>query len=146
MTEIRLRSTSTPCPPMRFRYSPSGPSFPSTAWKMRTRLPCSRISSGRRPIGSGPFMVDEVVLNNYATLKRWDGYYKQGSGNIETIHMFASGENDANLVKNASAGQIDYAWSKSTDDAKAIEALDNNDCSYGQHPLHKMLLHQSVPS
>ena len=39
--------------------------------------------------------------------------------------MFASGENDANLVKNASAGQIDYAWSKSTDDAKAIEALDN---------------------
>ena len=79
----------------------------------------------QKPIGSGPFMVDEVVLNNYATLKRWDGYYKQGSGNIETIHMFASGENDANLVKNASAGQIDYAWSKSTDDAKAIEALDN---------------------
>lgn len=79
----------------------------------------------QKPIGSGPFMVDEVVLNNYATLKRWDGYYKQGSGNIETIHMFVSGENDANLVKNASAGQIDYAWSKSTDDAKAIEALDN---------------------
>ena len=51
----------------------------------------------QKPIGSGPFMVDEVVLNNYATLKRWDGYYKQGSGNIETIHMFASGENDANL-------------------------------------------------
>lgn len=79
----------------------------------------------QKPIGSGPFMVDEVVLNNYATLKRWDGYYKQGSGNIEKIYMFASGENDANLVKNASAGKIDYAWSKSTDDAKAIEGLDN---------------------
>lgn len=77
----------------------------------------------QRPIGSGPFMVDEVVLNNYATLKRWDGYYKTGTGNIEKIYMFASGENDSNLVKNASAGRIDYAWSKSTDDAQAIEAM-----------------------
>lgn len=79
----------------------------------------------QKPIGSGPFMVDEVVLNNYATLKRFDGYYKTGTGNIEKIYMSASGENDTNLVKNASAGQIDYAWSKSTDDAKAIEALPN---------------------
>ena len=78
----------------------------------------------QKPIGSGPFKVDEVVLNNYATLKRWDGYYKTGTGNIETIYMFASGENDSNLVKNAGAGKIDYAWSKSTDDAKAIESMD----------------------
>ena len=77
----------------------------------------------QKPIGSGPFKVDEVVLNNYATLKRWDGYYKEGTGNIETIYMFASGENDSNLVMNASAGKIDYAWSKSTDDAKAIETI-----------------------
>ena len=78
----------------------------------------------QKPIGSGPFKVDEVVLNNYATLKRWDGYYKTGTGNIETIYMFASGENDSNLVKNAGAGKIVYAWSKSTDDAKAIESMD----------------------
>lgn len=78
----------------------------------------------QKPIGSGPFKVDKVVLNNYATLKRWDGYYKTGTGNIETIYMFASGENDSNLVKNAGAGKIDYAWSKSTDDAKAIESMD----------------------
>ena len=77
----------------------------------------------QKPIGSGPFKVDEVVLNNYASLKRWDGYYKTGTGNIETIYMFASGENDSNLVKNAGAGKIDYAWSKSTDDAKAIESM-----------------------
>ena len=78
----------------------------------------------QKPIGSGPYKVDEVVLNNYATLKRWDGYYKTGTGNIDTIYMFASGENDGNLVKNAGAGKIDYAWSKSTDDAKAIESMD----------------------
>ena len=78
----------------------------------------------QKPIGSGPYKVDEVVLNNYATLKRWDGYYKTGKGNIDIIYMFASGENDGNLVKNAGAGKIDYAWSKSTEDAKAIEAMD----------------------
>ena len=78
-----------------------------------------------KPFGSGPYKVDEVVLNNYATLKRWDGYYKKGSGNIDKIYLFASGENDANLVKNAGAGKIDYAWSKSTEDAKAIEAVDS---------------------
>ena len=79
----------------------------------------------QKPIGSGPYKVDEVVLNNYATLKRWDGYYKKGSGNIDKIYLFASGENDANLVKNAGAGKINYAWSKSTEDAKAIEAMDS---------------------
>ena len=79
----------------------------------------------QKPIGSGPYKVDEVVLNNYATLKRWDGYCKKGSGNIDKIYLFASGENDANLVKNAGAGKIDYAWSKSTEDAKAIEAMDS---------------------
>lgn len=77
----------------------------------------------QKPIGSGPYKVDEVVLNNYATLKRWEGYYKKGTGNIDKIYMFASGENDGNLVKNAGAGKIDYAWSKSTDDAKAIEEM-----------------------
>lgn len=79
----------------------------------------------QKPIGSGPFKVGEVVMNNYATLERWDGYYKTGTGNIQTIYMFASGENDINLVKNAGADKIDYAWSKSTDDATAVEAMDH---------------------
>lgn len=79
----------------------------------------------QKPIGSGPFKVGDVVMNNYATLERWDGYYKTGTGNIQTIYMFASGENDANLVKNAGADKIDYAWSKSTDDATAVGAMDH---------------------
>lgn len=41
----------------------------------------------QKPIGSGPFKVGEVVMNNYATLERWDGYYKTGTGNIQTIYM-----------------------------------------------------------
>ena len=78
----------------------------------------------QKPVGSGPYKVDEVVLGTYSTLERWDGYYKTGSGNIDTIYMFASNDNDANLVKNATAGKIDYAWGKSTSDAAALEAVD----------------------
>lgn len=79
----------------------------------------------QKPIGSGPFKVGEVVLNNYATLERWDGYFKPGTGDIAKIHMFASGDNDSNLINNASAGKIDYAWNKNTEDAKAMEGLEH---------------------
>ncbi len=74
----------------------------------------------QKPIGTGPFMVEEVVRNNYTVLARNDNYFMDGDGNIENIYMFASGENDGNLVRNVEAGSIDYAWSKSTDDSKAI--------------------------
>lgn len=79
----------------------------------------------QNPVGSGPFTVGDVKLGSYSTLKRWDGYYKKGTGNIETIYMFASGDNDANLIKNAEGGKIDYAWSKSTDDAESMEKIAN---------------------
>ncbi len=78
----------------------------------------------QNPIGTGPFMLEEMVRNNYTVLARNENYYETGDGNIEKIYMFASGENDANLIKNVEAGQIDYAWSKSTDDAKAIGDID----------------------
>lgn len=77
----------------------------------------------QKPVGSGPYEFAEFVPGNYATIKRWDGYYKKGTGNIETIYMFSSGDNDANLIKNMEGGKIDYAWSKSTDDAQAAEKI-----------------------
>lgn len=79
----------------------------------------------QKPVGSGPFRFEEFVPNTYATLKRWDGYYKQGSGNIETVYMYAGGDGaEANTIKNMEAGMIDYAWGKNTDDAQAAEKLD----------------------
>lgn len=63
-------------------------------------------------------------MGNYATLVRNENYWRTGTGNIETIYMFASGENDANLIKNVEAGKIDYAWSKNTDDAVAVEKVE----------------------
>ena len=79
----------------------------------------------QKPIGTGPYKVGEFVRNNYAILERSDSYYRKGTGNIQKIFMSSSGDNDPNLVVNAEAGKIDYAWSKSTADAKAIGKLPN---------------------
>lgn len=79
----------------------------------------------QKPIGTGPYMVDEFVRNTYGVLERNPNYYRKGSGNIQKIYMSASGDNDPNLMVNAEAGKIDYAWSKSTADAKAIGKLAN---------------------
>ena len=79
----------------------------------------------QKPVGTGPFKAGEFVRNNYAILERFDGYYRKGTGNIQKIYMSASNDNDPNLIVNAEAGKIDYAWSKSTADAKAIGKLPN---------------------
>jgi peptide/nickel transport system substrate-binding protein len=79
----------------------------------------------QKPVGTGPFMAGEFVRNTYAVLERNPNYYRKGTGNIAKIYMNASGDNDPNLVLNAEAGKIDYAWSKSTADAKAIGKLAN---------------------
>jgi peptide/nickel transport system substrate-binding protein len=86
----------------------------------------------QKPVGTGPFKVKETVLGNYAILERNDDYFRSGSGNVETIYMHASGENDGNLVKNAESGLIDYAWSKSVNDAKAIEGISSMEV----HPVN----------
>lgn len=72
------------------------------------------------PVGSGPFMVDTVQMNNYATLKPFDQYY--GGVADFTIHLNPSaGDSDANFVTNAKAGRLDYAYTKNIADIKALE-------------------------
>jgi len=79
----------------------------------------------QKPIGSGPYKVDEVVIGNYATLVRWDGYFQKGSGNINRIYMTASTENDANVVKNAGGDMVDYVFNKNVADAIAVAKIPN---------------------
>lgn len=100
------------------------PILPSHLLSLDDAATLQQNSYWQKPIGTGPFKVSEVKMGNYATLERFDGYFRQGEGNIEKVYMFASGENDANLIKNVEAGKIDYAWSKSTDDAVAVEKVD----------------------
>lgn len=78
------------------------------------------------PVGTGPFKIDEVNMNDYATFARYEGYWdKTGTGNIEIIQLYPSGDSDPNIVVNAEAGKLDYGFSKSVEEAKAIEKMKN---------------------
>lgn len=78
------------------------------------------------PVGTGPFKIDEVNMNDYATFTRYEGYWdKTGTGNIEKIQLYPSGDSDPNIVINAEAGKLDYGFSKSVEEAKAIEKMKN---------------------
>ena len=73
------------------------------------------------PIGTGPFKVEEVKLGEYTTLVRNNEYYAPGKGNIEKIYLFpSSDQGDQNLITNAKADKIDYAFCK---DSTQIQQL-----------------------
>lgn len=72
------------------------------------------------PVGSGPFKVKEVQMNNYTILEGFDKYWN-GTASY-TIHLNPSaGDSDPNLVTNAKAGKLDYAYTKNIADVKALE-------------------------
>ena len=99
------------------------PMLPSHILKGSNPVTFQQNAFWQKPVGTGPFKVKETVLGNYAILERNASYYRSGTGNIKTIFMNASSENDSNLVKNAESGRIDYAWSKSVADSLAIEKI-----------------------
>jgi len=76
------------------------------------------------PIGNGPFKIEEVEMNDYVVLLPNTNYYG-GTGNIDKIVLYPSGENDTNVVKNAMAGKLNYGFTKSVADVITLEQLDN---------------------
>ncbi|MBA7524844.1 hypothetical protein ES705_16989 [subsurface metagenome] len=78
------------------------------------------------PVGTGPFKIDEVNMNDYATFTRYEGYWdKTGTGNIEKIQLYPSAESDPNFVVNTEAGKVDYAGIYSLEVCKAVEKMEN---------------------
>jgi len=76
----------------------------------------------QKPVGSGPFMVKTISMGNYATFVPFKEYH-DGVAKIDEIQMYPSGESDPNLVKNAAAKQLDYAYTKSIEDVLALEKM-----------------------
>lgn len=75
------------------------------------------------PVGSGPFKIEEVKMNNYTTLSPFDGYY-DGVADY-TIHLNPSaGDSDPNFVTNAKAGKLDYGYTKNIADVKALSDVE----------------------
>lgn len=76
------------------------------------------------PIGSGPYRVEEVQMNDFARFVPFENYHG-GVANIDEIVAFPSEDNDPNVVQNAAAGRLDYGFTKSVADVQALEAMDH---------------------
>lgn len=78
----------------------------------------------QKPIGSGPFKLQEVSMNDYAVFVPFEAYHG-GIAKIDEIRMYPSSDSDPNLVKNAAAQELDYAYTKSVEDVIALEGMDH---------------------
>ncbi len=79
----------------------------------------------QKPIGTGPFKVKEVKLGEYTILERNADYFAPGTGNIEKIYMYPSTDaGDENLITNAMAGKIDYAFCKDSAQVQQVQGMD----------------------
>lgn len=74
----------------------------------------------QKPIGSGPFYVDEVSMKNYTILKPFDKYYN-GVADFNIQLLPSAGDSDANLTTRVKSNQIDYGYTKMIADVQAIE-------------------------
>lgn len=76
------------------------------------------------PVGSGPFKVKEVKMNDYTTLEAFDKYHN-GVADF-AIHLTPSpGDSDTNLVNNVKSGLLDFGYTKSVSDVKALKDVEN---------------------
>ncbi len=85
-------------------------------------LKFTQSSFWQKPIGSGPFMVDEVEMNDFLVMVPFKDYHG-GVAKIDQIVCYPTYDSDPNLVKNAAAGRVDYAFSKNTAEVKAVQEM-----------------------
>ncbi|MBT4568722.1 MAG: peptide ABC transporter substrate-binding protein [Marinovum sp.] len=76
------------------------------------------------PIGSGPFRIEEVKMNDFVRYVPFENYHG-GVAKIDEIVATPSLDGDGNLLKNAGAGKMDYGFTKNVADVAALEAMDH---------------------
>ena len=78
----------------------------------------------QNPIGSGPFKIAEVKMNDFVRFVPFENYHG-GVAKIDEIVAFPSGDNDVNVLKNAGAKRLDYGFTKSVADVKGLEDMEH---------------------
>ena len=78
----------------------------------------------QNPVGSGPFKIEEVQMNDFVRFVPFADYHG-GVAQVEEIVAFPSGENDGNIIKNATAGRLDFGFTKSVADVQSLEEMEH---------------------
>lgn len=76
------------------------------------------------PVGSGPFKVKEVKMNDYTIFEPFEQYH-DGIAKFNIQLTPSPGDSDANLVNNVKSGLMDYGYTKSVADVKALQGASN---------------------
>jgi len=81
-------------------------------------------ASNRKPIGTGPFKVDEFVTGDHITLSRNDNYWQPGKPYLDKVivRMVPSSEVAKQLMKN---GEADVMWNNTEADLPEIDKMTN---------------------
>ena len=87
-------------------------------------LQLQQSSFWQKPIGSGPFRIEEVQMNDFVRYVPFENYHG-GVAKIDEIIATPSLDGDGNLLKNAGAGKMDYGFTKNVADVAALEAMDH---------------------
>ncbi len=98
----------------------------------------------QNPIGSGPYRVKEVQMNDYVVFEPFDDYH-EGRARIDEIIATPSNDNDVNLVKNARAERMDYGFTKNVADVKSLEAMNHMKVLPQNIPYTRMIWFQKFP-
>ncbi|MBT3272564.1 MAG: peptide ABC transporter substrate-binding protein [Spirochaetales bacterium] len=96
------------------------------------------------PIGSGPFKVGEVKMNDYVQMVPFEDYHG-GVAKIDQIVCYPTFDSDPNMVKNAGAGRLDYAFGKNTAEVSAILEMDHMRVTTVDVPYTRMIWFQKYP-
>ncbi len=95
------------------------------------------------PVGSGPFKVTEVKMNDFAKLVPFDNYHG-GKAGFDII-AYPSFDGDGNLIKNAAAGKMDYGFTKNVADVAALDAMANMSTKAVDIPYTRMMWIMQYP-
>ena len=104
----------------------------------------SSISFWQNPIGSGPFKIQEVKMNDYMVMVPFEDYHG-GRAKLDQIVCYPSDDNDANVVKNAAAGRLDYGFTKNVADVKALQEMSHMRVQPVDIPYTRMIWVQKFP-
>lgn len=77
----------------------------------------------QNPIGSGPFKLDSCVMGEYAQFVPFEEYW-DGVADFTVYTTSSAIDSDENLVTNAKAGRVDYAYTKQYADVQALEGTE----------------------
>jgi peptide/nickel transport system substrate-binding protein len=99
----------------------------------------------QNPVGSGPFKIAEVKMNDFVRFVPFENYHG-GLAQIEEIVAFPSGDNDANVLKNAAAKRLDFGFTKSVADVQALEDMPHMRVIPADIPYTRSLRVNSYPN